>query len=271
MFVCLIERGRLSKRQISAYLLLMTCSLFMTGCLSSKDFISTQEKFTHPQQPEGVHIVKRGDTLFSIAWTYGWDYHQLASANSISDPYVIYVDQRLDVSNPGSYKSAKKVPSNPPLKKSTVKKETRTENVVSRNTTAPIKPKTKPLMNTNKVWQWPANGMIIGNFSTKKPQNKGIDIAGKTGDPIKSAAAGKVVYAGKGLRGYGNLVIVQHDTQFLSAYAHASRMLVSEKERVKAGQVIAEIGSTGTNTIKLHFEIRRNGKPVNPLKYLPQR
>lgn len=275
MFVCLKERGRLSIRQMSAYILLATCLLFMTGCLSSRDFISTQEKFTHPKNPEGVHIVEKGDTLFSIAWTYGWDYHQLASANSISDPYVIYVDQRLEVANPGSYRSTKKVTPKPVSKKQIVKKKTPTKTVVSRTPKTSPKPISKPtskaVSNTNKVWQWPANGMIIEKFSTRKPQNKGIDIAGKRGDPIKSSAAGKVVYAGKGLKGYGNLVIVQHDTQFLSAYAHASRLLVSEKERVKAGQVIAEVGSTGTNTIKLHFEIRRNGKPVDPLKYLPQR
>jgi lipoprotein NlpD len=112
---------------------------------------------------------------------------------------------------------------------------------------------------------------LIGHFSTKKPVNKGIDIAGALGESVLAAAAGTVVYAGQGLRGYGNLVIVKHNDTYLSAYAHTSRILVSEQEVVKAGQKIAEIGSTGTDKVKLHFEIRRNGKPVDPLRYLPSR
>lgn len=111
----------------------------------------------------------------------------------------------------------------------------------------------------------------MARFSTKEPVNKGIDISGVLGDSVKAAAAGTVVYAGQGLRGYGNLVIVKHDDAYLSAYAHTSRILVSEQQVVKAGQKIAEKGSTGTDEVKLHFEIRKNGKPVDPLKYLPKR
>ncbi|MBM94717.1 MAG: peptigoglycan-binding protein LysM [Oceanospirillaceae bacterium] len=120
-------------------------------------------------------------------------------------------------------------------------------------------------------WNWPASGKIVAKFSSAEPVNKGIDIAGKAGDPIAAAASGTVVYAGQGLRGYGNLVIVKHDDVYLSAYAHAQKILVKENQSIKAGQSIAEIGSTGTDSVKLHFEIRKNGKPVDPLYFLPKR
>jgi lipoprotein NlpD len=139
----------------------------------------------------------------------------------------------------------------------------------------PIKPRhTTPIrssLSAKKGWSWPAKGKVIERFSTRNPQNKGIDISGKKGESVNAAAAGTVVYAGKGLRGYGNLVIIKHDAKFLSAYAHTSRILVREKEKIKAGQIIAEIGSTGTDRVKLHFEIRRNGRPVDPLQFLPKR
>jgi len=119
-------------------------------------------------------------------------------------------------------------------------------------------------------WVWPSEGKLIAKFSSKTPINKGIDIAGRLGESVHAAAAGSVVYAGSGLLGYGNLVIVKHNDEFLSAYAHNKRLLVKENQQVKAGQVIAEIGSSGTDKVKLHFEIRRQGKPVDPLRYLPK-
>ncbi|MGB4468048.1 MAG: peptidoglycan DD-metalloendopeptidase family protein [Azovibrio sp.] len=117
------------------------------------------------------------------------------------------------------------------------------------------------------TWSWPAQGKVISNFA----QTKGVDIAGKAGDPVLAAADGKVVYAGSGLRGYGQLVIVKHDATFLSAYAHNQKILVKEGQSVKRGQKIAEMGNTDSNTVKLHFEVRRQGKPVEPLDFLPKR
>jgi lipoprotein NlpD len=239
----------------------------MTGCISSREFISTEEKFSESKKATGFHIVEKGDTLFSIAWTYGWDYHELASTNSIAKPYTIYTGQKIDISNPPPYKKPAVVSSVGKTSKPAAKQE---------------KPATKPVKSRHNAtnnksldfkngWNWPAKGRVIDGFSTKNPQNKGIDIAGKKGESVNAAAAGTVVYAGKGLRGYGNLVIIKHDSKFLSAYAHTSRILVREKERIKAGQVIAEIGSTGTDQVKLHFEIRRNGRPVDPLQFLPRR
>lgn len=117
------------------------------------------------------------------------------------------------------------------------------------------------------VWSWPATGKIVGNFA----QTKGVDIAGKAGDPVLAAAEGKVVYAGSGLRGYGQLVIVKHDATYLSAYAHNQKILVKEGQSVKRGQKIAEMGKTDSDSVKLHFEVRRQGKPVEPMDYLPGR
>lgn len=123
-------------------------------------------------------------------------------------------------------------------------------------------------------WMWPAAGKLLSQFvegSGGKESNKGVDIAGRVGDPVQSASAGKVVYVGSGLRGYGNLVIVRHNATFLSAYAHNSKVLVKEGQTVTQGQKIAELGSSDADQPKLHFEIRRQGKPVDPLKYLPNR
>jgi len=138
---------------------------------------------------------------------------------------------------------------------------------------APVakKPETSGSAPAAGQWLWPAKGKLLAKFSSSEPVNKGVDLAGKSGEPIVSAASGAVVYAGQGLRGYGNLVIIKHDDAYLSAYAHARKILVKESQSIKAGQKIAEIGSTGTDSVKLHFEIRKNGKPVDPLYYLPKR
>jgi lipoprotein NlpD len=122
-----------------------------------------------------------------------------------------------------------------------------------------------------KHWVWPANGRLISGYQPDAPGKKGIDIAGKKGQSVKAAAAGKVVYSGSGLVGYGRLIIIKHNETLLSAYGHNSNLLVSEGEYVKAGQVIANMGSSGTDRTRLYFEIRKNGKPVNPLRYLPRR
>ena len=120
-------------------------------------------------------------------------------------------------------------------------------------------------------WQWPHSGKLIKRFSLAGNLHKGIDLRGDLGEPVVAANSGKVVYAGSGLVGYGNLLIIRHDEHYLSAYGHNSRLRVSEGDKVKVGQHIADIGNTGSNEMKLHFEIRRDGKPVDPLKLLPGR
>lgn len=122
-----------------------------------------------------------------------------------------------------------------------------------------------------KYWMWPAMGQILQGFSGASKSSKGIDIAGNLGDPVRASAAGRVVYAGRGLRGYGNLVIIKHNNDFISAYAHNRVLLVKENEIIKAGQKIAEVGNTDSDVPKLHFEIRFKGKPVDPMRYLPKR
>lgn len=131
---------------------------------------------------------------------------------------------------------------------------------------------TKKGPGSNKVasWSWPTRGRVIGKFSSSENGNKGIDIAGQRGQTVKASAAGVVVYAGNALRGYGNLVIIKHNEDYLSAYAHNDKVLVREQQAVKAGQKIAAMGSSGTNSVRLHFEIRYKGKSVNPLRYLPK-
>ena len=251
--------------KIIAPVTLVMLVTLVTGCISSREFVSVERKFSKEQISSGFHRVEKGDTLFSIAWRYGLDFRQLASANSISTPYIIYPGQKIDIRN---------LPKTPVLAtKSTVEKPSKP--AVTKRSVA--KPKSKISHKTPQRsspasatdWMWPVNGRLIARFSTTKPVNKGIDIAGPLGESVLAAAAGTVVYAGRGLRGYGNLVIVKHNEIYLSAYAHTSRIVVSEQDVVKAGQKIAEIGSTGTDKVKLHFEIRKNGKPVDPLNHLP--
>lgn len=250
-----------------AVVTLVTLITFLSGCLSGREFISVEKKFSNEQSATGFHLVQRGETLYAIAWRYGIDYRELASANSIYSPYVIYPGQKIDVSGRRSVAAAMSRPS-------TERPAAAPAQVSSTPVVAPVvvaPPSAATADNENPDWRWPANGRLTGRFSTKNPVNKGIDIAGSLGESVLAAAAGTVVYAGQGLRGYGNLVIIKHNDTYLSAYAHASRILVSEQEVVKAGQKIAEIGSTGTDKVMLHFEIRQNGKPVDPLRYLPGR
>ena len=259
---------KLSEPMKTARLVILVMTLtIVTACSSGGGFVSVDQKFGRDKTASGFHLVREGDTLYSIAWRYGLDYRELANANSISSPHIIYPGQSIDI----DYTSAEA--SRVPV--TTVRNPSKPRVPVA--VPPPAKPKNGQL--SPKVvpngpvseWQWPSDGKIIGQFSTKKPVNKGIDLTGSMGESILAAAAGTVVYAGTGLRGYGNLVIIRHNEKFLSAYAHASRITVSEGQEVKAGGKIAEKGSTGTDKVKLHFEIRENGKPVNPLKYLPKR
>ena len=145
----------------------------------------------------------------------------------------------------------------------TTQVETTNNTPVNANVVAPVA--------SNVAWQWPTQGNVLQGFSNSDGGNKGIDISGSRGQAVKAAASGRVVYAGNALRGYGNLIIIKHNDDFLSAYAHNDKILVSDQQEVKAGQEIAKMGSTGTNAVKLHFEIRYKGKSVDPVRYLPRR
>lgn len=245
---------------------LVFCFAFVPGCVTTKTYAPVADRTQRPKVTTGVHKVKPGETLYSIAWRYGWDYRQLAAANNIKPPYLIHPGQRVFLSNAGlSHKQAKKA------QQKTTKKQPKSSVAVTKVKKSTSKNVKKKTSKTGKInWIWPVKGKVIENFTTKGKVNKGIDIGGKLGQPVNAAADGKVVYAGSGLLGYGKLVILKHNYQFLSAYAHNRKLLVKEGDKVQAGQKIAEIGATGTTVAKLHFEIRQNGTPVNPLKFLPR-
>jgi lipoprotein NlpD len=204
----------------------------------------------------GTYVVRKGDSLYSIAFRYGLDYKSLARINRIRPPYTIYTGQSLRLR--GSAKLPKK-DGGPVATQSSSKQ-------LSKASKAPRGPSA-----VVASWRWPLKGGVINRFSLVQPVNKGIDIAGGVGDTVTVAADGVVVYAGGNLRGYGQLVIVKHNDSFLSAYGNNEKMLVQEGEKVKAGKPIARVGKTVANDVMLHFEIRVDGKPVDPLKYLPAR
>lgn len=222
----------------------------------------------------GAHRVEPGDTLYAIAWRYGRDVNELARSNGLKAPYTLHPGQRIDL--------AAKAPSYspPPVSRSKVAsvpkadpsaKQKRSGGVVYKNKQSATQAVTSSSSTQVLKWQWPHTGAIIDSYSATGRINKGIDIAGKIGEPVVAASSGEVVYAGNGLIGYGPLVILNHNEDFLSAYAHNSRILVKEGDFVRRGEQITELGSEGTNRPKLHFEIRHNGKPVDPLRFLPER
>ena len=217
--------------------------------------------------PPGFYRVKRGDTLIRIALDNGQSYRDIAAWNNITDPNLIEVDQVLRVKPPPS--SARVVtkpiePIKPVDSKASTDKKVAAKKVEEKEV-ASAEPKADAVDPPIKL-SWPAKGKVVEEFNEAK--NKGIDIAGKMGEPIQAAADGKVVYAGNSLRGYGNLVIIKHDNTYLTAYAHNRTLVVKEGENVRKGQRIAEMGDSDANMVKLHFEVRMNGKPVNPMQYL---
>lgn len=216
------------------------------------------------------HIVSRGETLYSIAWRYGLDYKDLASRNGVDRNFTIFPGQKIYLAGTAPKVSAA-VPS-PARPQANPQPSSQPQPPRSKTTTSGpgvTKPVSTPASRVN--WQWPAAGRVLAGFSSQKSLHMGVDIEGRLGESVVAAADGVVVYAGSGIRGYGNLLIVKHNDVFLSAYAHNSKLLVEEKTTVRRGQKIAEIGNSGTDRSKLHFEIRREGKPVDPLQYLPKR
>ena len=265
---------RCSQRSSVAAILLLI--VFLSGCNTPALY---QDELYNPPVYWGRHVVQPGETLYSIAWRYGRDYRELGSANGIEPPWNIRAGQvlRLDLRGTVTSSSQNQVASNksavPSRKPRTV---TRTPQAAPKPTVTRAPQKGAPLASQSQTvakvnWRWPHIGTVIAGYSTSGKVNKGIDIAGKAGDAVKAAASGNVVYAGNGLLGYGNLIIVNHNEHYLSAYAHNRKILVREGEDVKAGQVIAELGSSGAERPILHFEIRKNGNPVDPAHYLPRR
>lgn len=247
----------------SKKVLYLITSLWLIGCSHDPSSVQVTELRSPPRVTSGEHAVRHGETLFSISWLYNRDYKELARENGIREPYTIYPGQTLSLAVTKRTPPVAPAPARParevPPKQKAVKKR-------AVNTAAKIAP---PVSLSD--WNWPAEGQVITGYSVGIPVNQGIDIGGNLGDPVRAAADGEVVYAGSELSGYGRLIILKHNSSYLSAYAHNRELFVREGNSVKAGQKIAEIGSTGTTEPKLHFEIRRDGKPVDPMGYLPKR
>ena len=262
-----------SFQRLAAGLLLSATLALLAACSSTpKNGVNVVDRNGVAQRPAvttGQYAVRRGDTLFSIAFRYGWDWKALAARNNIAAPFTIVPGQviRFDGrsgSQPAGGTSTTVVSSSSGSKTTVIKRQ---GTVASTQAPAPA----LPAGPAPKGWGWPSNGILIGKFSSNGSLNKGIDIAGDLGQPVLAASDGSVVYAGSGLRGYGELIIIKHSDTYVSAYGHNRRLLVREGQQVKVGQTIAEMGSTGTDRVKLHFEIRRQGKPVDPLQFLPRR
>ncbi|MGQ0287412.1 murein hydrolase activator NlpD [Pasteurellaceae bacterium 22721_9_1] len=271
------------------------------------------------------YTVKKGDTMFLIAYIAGIDVKELAALNNMSEPYKLSVGQTLKTSNGSATVTETKqdcktvtVTKEPEVTYTNaangtqygsdgtvtgpVKASAGSANTLPQNTGVVASAGTTPPTNTGVVagtaaatggvvagaassgygastvapqsninWQWPTTGKVVQGFSSVDGGNKGIDISGTRGQPVYAAAPGRVVYAGNALRGYGNLIIIKHNDDFLSAYAHNDSISVSDQQEVRAGQQIGKMGNTGTNSVKLHFEIRYKGKSVDPSRYLPRR
>jgi lipoprotein NlpD len=211
------------------------------------------------QEPR-VHVVKGGETLYTIAWRYGVDYRLLARWNNLRDPDFIVAGQRLRLTPPAS-SSASTGASRPTSSTSTAS--------TSRNRSAsPAPPVPAPPVLPPPQWQWPTQGPLVYRYGNRAEIASGIGIGGRQGQTVSAAATGRVVYAGSGLAGYGQLVIIKHNDTYLSAYGHNGRLLVVQGQDVRRGDKIAEMGLGPKRQPRLHFEIRRNGAPVDPLPFI---
>jgi lipoprotein NlpD len=243
---------------------------------------------TPKHDERGMYTVRKGDTLLRIAFDFGQSYRDLVTWNNLANPDDIKVGQVLRVNGPGGERSTtvqtQPVPMPPaasvPRKTDPrVDKKPFTEGAVAdtrpatpaATTPAPAAPAAPAATGDDArlSWMWPSEGRVIATFDDGR--NKGLDIAGKAGQPVVAAGSGKVMYAGSGIRGYGNLVIVKHSNSLLSAYAHNRKIVVKEGDNVAKGQLIAEMGDSDADLVKLHFEIRQQGKPVDPTRFLPVR
>jgi lipoprotein NlpD len=250
---------------------LICCTLVLTlaGCtkyvndLFNQDAAPVVNIGNNTPVTHGTHVVQMGESLYEIAWRYGRDYRDIAQVNKISSPYVIYPGQKISLKAPkrfaSTYASRVMEPIKKPIESQVIAKPKTQEKIVTNRSSATF----------NNDWQWPVRGKVIKTYSSAGVGLKGIDIAGQLGNEVKAAANGKVVYSGQGLRGYGQLVIIKHNDTYLSAYGHNSHLLVKEGQSVSKGQVIAHMGRTDTDSVKLHFEVRKNGRPIDPLNVLP--
>lgn len=245
--------ARLSRRWLLAALL----ALLVAGCASEtgRRTVSRGAAVVRSKPTPGeTYVVARGDTLYSIAFRNGLDYRELADWNGIGRDYTIRPGQRLQLGPPGAATPAAPAGADP---------------APSSSAGATASPEPIPIVTGTASWEWPTRGELARSFATSG--SKGIDIAGEAGQLVIAARGGKVVYSGAALKGYGELVIIKHDEQYLSAYGYNRRRLVEEGETVGPGQPIAELGLGPENRPLLHFEVRDRGRPIDPVALLPRR
>lgn len=252
--------------------LLVAAVLAVSGCSLRATF-----------RPE-THVVQRGDTLYGIAWQYGLDWRNLARWNGLESPYTIYPGQRLSldrygpVPDSGGTRSASAGASSgtaasasEPAERQTSQSRRQPERQQTASRSPPSAAESAAQSSRaarERRWQWPAAGQVLRRYSGSR---HGIDIGGASGDPVRATGGGKVVYSGSGLKGYGKLVIIKHDERYLSAYGYNSRLLVEQGAEVGAGDQIAEMGVGPEQQAAVHFEIRRDGQPLDPARILPER
>lgn len=245
-----VSKGRRGTSRVLTAACLALC-LMLTACSGKK---SVPEKGSYSG---ATYTVKRGDTLWRIARMSGSSVDELARINNLRSPYTLEIGQKLRVKSSSSAKST-----------SARKTASRKSTAATRNASASI-PKVAAPPVGSRCWRWPAKGNVILPFSTAEGGNKGLDIGGARGAPIYAAGAGKVVYAGNQLRGYGNLILIKHGEDYITAYGHNEKLLVNEGQQVSAGQQIATMGSSGSTSVRLHFQIRYRATAIDPQRYLP--
>ena len=223
-------------------------------------------------QGPGWYVVKPTDTLYSISWRYGLDYHDIARWNGLNDEYLIHPGQQLVLIEPDIIpQDIITQPKNDEPETAVVIRPLKPPVSITYNPPASETATSRPAhLNDPVDYVWPTQGVVKSSFYFKDLDRRGIDIAGKIGQPVYAVADGKVVYSGTGLAGYGNLIIIKHNETYLSAYAFNRNRLVKEGMQVKRGSLIAEMGMDNDRKPILHFQIRKNGKPVDPLNYLPK-
>lgn len=257
---------------------ILGCALLLSGCakptvpVSERDTLSMREE-VELMGGSIIRIAQSGDTLYSVAFDAGIDFRQLAQWNRIGEPYLISVGQKIRLTKPDGFVANAPGSASPrsssAANTSSSTSSTSSSRVSSRPVSSNSSSSSGSVGTTPTSWLWPITGRVIGSYNPAVGR-KGIDIAGAEGSAIKATASGRVVYSGTGLRGYGEMLILKHSEEFLSAYAHNRRILVKEGEQVQQGQKIAELGNSGTDKFMLHFEIRRQGQPVDPSQYLPR-
>jgi len=290
-------------RYLAAFIILLSA---LAGCSSSGarapvTDLTLSKNYRHPLHVKKVprskktstYKVKAGDTLYAIAWKTGLDVNTLAKRNNLMSPYIIYQGQLLSLSNKDQNRDSNAIPKKVKITSLSQKKAEKTsarntgqsgdknssKKVEHKKTKAYSGKKSKSVVVKSKQkvsdkinhWRWPVQGKLTKTFSSSQVGMQGVSIANRRGTAIYAAASGQVVYAGNGLRGYGNLIIIKHNSDYLSAYAHNDKLLIVENAQIKENQKIAIMGDSGTSSVHLHFEIRYRGKSVDPLRYLPKR